>query len=269
MGETVIVRHKRERNFTVLSNVPLRDRHLSWKAKGLLAYLLSLSEAYQLRVAGLVERATDGKDSTRAGLTELQALGYLRILRERGSRGRFKSVTWIVSETPERPQAGTEQPQPDFPVVAADHKRETRLPVSPPSTTEEPVVQRTTTTTVDASQHLSFPSQLTNGERVVVVNLMKNLNQALAQALLDELQGAISAGKIKTSRVAYLQAMTRRAEIGTFVPAVGLAVADKRQREAVLVRERAVAAAAPERRIDVAVAQANIKEILRTLRGSA
>ena len=101
------------------------------------------------------------------------------------------------------------------------------------------------------------------------MNLMKGLDQVLAQALLDELQGAISAGKIKTSRVAYLQAMIRRAEAGTFVPAIGLIIADKRQREAALVRQRGLAAAAPDRRTDVAVAQANIKEILKTLRASA
>ena len=55
----------------------LADPHLTWKAKGLLAYLLSTPGPPKARIADLVALATDGAAAVRAGLRELRDRGYL------------------------------------------------------------------------------------------------------------------------------------------------------------------------------------------------
>ncbi|MGR5875594.1 hypothetical protein ACT7DH_27750 [Bacillus pacificus] len=39
-----IFRVKKDVNYSVIHNTPLRDEKLSWRAKGLLAYMLSLPD---------------------------------------------------------------------------------------------------------------------------------------------------------------------------------------------------------------------------------
>ena len=72
-----IKRAKRETNFTMMSNVGLRDKRLSFKAKGLLAYMLSLPDDWVFYEEEITKHSTDGKQSVRTGLKELQQLGYL------------------------------------------------------------------------------------------------------------------------------------------------------------------------------------------------
>jgi hypothetical protein len=73
--------------FTQVRNAWLRDRRISWKAKGLLAYFRSHTGGYRLSHAQMVREATDGKDSVTTALRELEAAGYLtRVLNRSGGR---------------------------------------------------------------------------------------------------------------------------------------------------------------------------------------
>src|SRR5699024_6225685 len=114
MGDAVIIRHQRAQDFTILDNAQVRDARLSWKARGLIAYLLSLPEGWQLRISFLVGQAPDGRCSTTAGLAELKKFGYLLIERERGARGRFVRTVWTVIQAPSATTA-QEQPAPSLP----------------------------------------------------------------------------------------------------------------------------------------------------------
>lgn len=88
--------------FTQIANAALRDERLSWKARGLLAYLMSHREGWQTSVARLVREAPDGRDSVRAGLDELLALGYLTRSdkRYRDARGRLGEYDYEVTDSP-------------------------------------------------------------------------------------------------------------------------------------------------------------------------
>lgn len=55
-------------------------------------------------------------------------------------------------------------------------------------------------------------------------------SQGQAQELLDELAAAIQAGKIKTSPIAYLRALVKRANEGAFRPEAGIKIALSRAR---------------------------------------
>lgn len=115
MEDTVIVRRRVRSNFTTLPNDLIRDPNLSWKALGILVFVLSLPDNFRLHLSHLSKQKTSGRDATRTGLLELQRAGYLRIKRERGERGKFSHTTRLVSDQPEYQELGS--PRSDFPTT--------------------------------------------------------------------------------------------------------------------------------------------------------
>ena len=95
-----IKRAKRKSNFTMISNVGLKDEKLSFKAKGLLAYMLSLPDDWVFYETELVNHSTDGLASVKSGLKELQERGYLDRNRERNAKGQLKETNWTIHDEP-------------------------------------------------------------------------------------------------------------------------------------------------------------------------
>jgi hypothetical protein len=111
---SVIIRRRVSRDFTTLPNDLIRDYRLSWKALGLLVFVLSLPEDFRLRLSHLAKQKKTGRDATRAGLKELEVAGYLTIRRERGERGKFSQVVWEVTDSPS-PTSIDSPPRSGFP----------------------------------------------------------------------------------------------------------------------------------------------------------
>lgn len=65
-------------NFTILSNDFLRDENLSLKAKGLLAYILSLPDDWKIYFEEVEKHHSDGVRAVRSAWKELEANGYAR-----------------------------------------------------------------------------------------------------------------------------------------------------------------------------------------------
>lgn len=123
--EVRILRHRQTDNFTTLPNALICDKKISWKGLGLLVYLLHLPPDWLLNLSHLsTRRGGHGSkfSATRAGISELQDAGYLRIERVR-EKGRFGGVVWLVSDTPEfgkkaeKPTTERDPPQVDFPLA--------------------------------------------------------------------------------------------------------------------------------------------------------
>lgn len=78
-------------NYTTISNICLRNKELSLKAKGLLTVCLSLPDDWDYSIAGLVTLSSDGRDSVTNALKELEKLGFLNIEKSRikGTFARF------------------------------------------------------------------------------------------------------------------------------------------------------------------------------------
>jgi hypothetical protein len=98
----MIIRTTERDRYVIISKVPLEDNRLSWKARGLLAYLLSKPDNWTVMIAHLANEAPDGRASVMAGLQELEKAGYLRRTRRR-SAGQFDGVDSEIYEEPQEP----------------------------------------------------------------------------------------------------------------------------------------------------------------------
>jgi len=92
---------KRPNNFVMMDRGFLENEALSWKAKGILAYLLSKPDNWKVIIKDLVNHATDGKAAVYNGLAELKAQGHYAKIPVRDESGRRISH-WegTVSEVP-------------------------------------------------------------------------------------------------------------------------------------------------------------------------
>ena len=99
LNEVIRVR-KRPSNFVMMDKTFLEDDRLSFKAKGILAYLLSKPDDWKVIVGNLVNSSKDGKASVYAGLKELKECGYYEkvpIRNEQGTRIiRWESTVYEV-----------------------------------------------------------------------------------------------------------------------------------------------------------------------------
>jgi hypothetical protein len=93
----IVKREKHDKEFFQMSNAPVQNSGLSWAAKGLLAYLLSLPETWELHLRDLFTRSADGRRATQAALNELIAEGY--VVKEQGGNKR-RDTKYTVFETP-------------------------------------------------------------------------------------------------------------------------------------------------------------------------
>lgn len=78
----------------------VRDSSLSWKARGIFLYLWSQSEEWDFNEVEVARHATDGRDSLRTGLKELEEHGYLERERNRNGKGQVSSSKWVLHEKP-------------------------------------------------------------------------------------------------------------------------------------------------------------------------
>lgn len=89
--------------FTIMSNGLLRDKRISMKSRGLLAYILSLPEDWDYTIAGLSSASGMGKKALASGLTELEQAGYLERHMLRAEDGTFLDVEYLFHEEPKAP----------------------------------------------------------------------------------------------------------------------------------------------------------------------
>lgn len=103
-----IVRVSKNNNYVVMNRTALNDKRLSWKAKGIMAYLLSMPDDWVFYMDELQTHATDGKASFSSGFKELKDCGYVE---RKPIREGQRIVRWetIVHEIPYKDSL-----QPDF-----------------------------------------------------------------------------------------------------------------------------------------------------------
>lgn len=94
------IKKVRQGNHTTLDNTILEDTSLSWKAKGVFAYLWGRPDDWNFYETEVAKHATDGRDSLRTALKELEKRGYLKRTRQRNFKGQLTANEWELYEIP-------------------------------------------------------------------------------------------------------------------------------------------------------------------------
>ena len=97
--------HSFDDHFTQIPNQWLRDARLSFKARGMLALLMSHTQGWQLSIASLAEQNREGKDAIRSAIQELEELGYLT-RSQVNEGGKFGESTWTTNDPADLPLSG-------------------------------------------------------------------------------------------------------------------------------------------------------------------
>lgn len=100
MSKTIIRVNKKENPFVMIDKTFLSDNRISWKAKGILAYLMSKPDNWKIIIKDLIKQSTDGETSVYSGLKELEKNGYITRKKLRDECGKFKCVEYTVYERP-------------------------------------------------------------------------------------------------------------------------------------------------------------------------
>ena len=94
-----VFRIEKTNNYTVMSNHHLKDIKLSYRAKGLLSFMLSLPDDWDYSVSGLAKVSKESIKAIRSTLKELEDMGYLVRTRIQLDNGRF-DYEYAIYETP-------------------------------------------------------------------------------------------------------------------------------------------------------------------------
>ena len=110
-----IVLKKKKNPFVIMSKTALNDKTLSWKAKGLICYLLSLPEDWKVYVQDLKNRSKDSRDSTRTALNELIEANYIHRETLKRENGQFAGYSYYIYEEPTHEKPTSQQPKTENP----------------------------------------------------------------------------------------------------------------------------------------------------------
>ena len=101
MNATSVIRCEKARgNFSMISNVGLRDKRLDMRARGLLAFCLALPDNWEYSIKGLAAVSGESEGKIRASLQELEKCGYLTRTRVRNAKGQIAGMCYTLREEP-------------------------------------------------------------------------------------------------------------------------------------------------------------------------
>lgn len=90
---------RRADHFTILSNAVLNDDRLSFRARGILIWLLSKPEDWRTRSDAIAEQSPrEGREAVRTAMRELVELGYLVRERVQNERGQWSTIQTVYEE---------------------------------------------------------------------------------------------------------------------------------------------------------------------------
>ena len=85
-------------NYMVISNGIARDERLSIEARGLLVFMLSMSDDWNFSINGLVSQTGSNRKMILRLVKELKAAGYLVQTRQHGKGGIYTACRWDLYE---------------------------------------------------------------------------------------------------------------------------------------------------------------------------
>jgi hypothetical protein len=114
-----IIRVQKDKNnpYVMVNKGYLEDKEISFKAKGLLTYLLSRPDDWKVYISHLKKISTDGRDSVGNAIKELMKKGYITRSETPKSKGKYTGYKYTVFESPKNRNGltATEKPTTDKP----------------------------------------------------------------------------------------------------------------------------------------------------------
>lgn len=230
-SQLVLIRRRLTGDFTQIPNSLIRDKAMSWKSLGLIIYLLSLPAArYHVSLERLCAAKLDGEAAVRSAIKQLESLGYMKIIRERSTKGRYVRSRWLVSDHPIEDWA----PYLENPVV--DKPAQDRPAMSDPGTTNTGFVEireNTITTTPTAPAALlqiadgidkemwSWLCQKISIDPDKALHDSSGLDPSLALDVLAEVYQRKVQGGIQKTVPQFLASLLHKARAGKFNLAAG------------------------------------------------
>ncbi len=132
---TEVLRVKKTKNFTVMSNHHLKNKELSLRAKGLLSVILSLPDNWDFTIKGLAAISKEGVDAIRSSICELESAGYVKRRRLKSS-GKLSKTEYTFYEVPSQKECDAENNVEETPV--------SEIPISDNPTLEKPTLEKPT-----------------------------------------------------------------------------------------------------------------------------
>jgi hypothetical protein len=136
-------------NFTIISNTVLRDNNLSFRARGILANILSRPDNWRTDADTLARESKDGRTAILTALKELELAGYLVRKKYQNDKGHWQTESTIYDKP---------QPKSDFPMSVkpiSDSPTSDNLTLLEELSTKDYEEERTTRTYGDEIVELS------------------------------------------------------------------------------------------------------------------
>lgn len=103
-----IIRVEKRERWLTIENETVRDKRLTFGARGLLTYLLSHADKWEIKVPHLIKQSPAGREAIYTLLRELEKFRYLIRKQRRGHKGRYHWLS-VVYETPQGPPMTDEE----------------------------------------------------------------------------------------------------------------------------------------------------------------
>ena len=117
-----IIRRKRENNYTIVPNSILEDDRMSFEARGLLTYILTRPDHWEVQTAQLQEVTGFGRDKCQRLVREILECGYGKRETKHDEKGQFIGQELVFYD-----EIYSETPEPEF-QLEGNRKPENREP---------------------------------------------------------------------------------------------------------------------------------------------
>lgn len=105
MDKTIVrVCKSKDNPYVMINKALLQDPGLTAKEKGIMSYILSLPDDWQIWVKEIENHFADGRDSIYSGFRGLIFKRYVVRIQRRSSLGQFIGFTYLVFENPQTPE---------------------------------------------------------------------------------------------------------------------------------------------------------------------
>ena len=115
LGSMNKVARRKTSKYTTISNVFLRDKNLSLKAKGFLTVVMALPDDWDFSIKGICSILKEGKSSIYGVVQELKENRYCKTTAYRDEKGLILGLDYTFYEEPYEEEQNKEEPQQDNP----------------------------------------------------------------------------------------------------------------------------------------------------------